>query len=66
MKKRKEENGHTDNVAGQSGDSYYCVICSDDAEEDMIRCLQCKKWIHTACAGVKKTDRFYICDFCTM
>ena len=32
-------------------DRWYCPICDEDQKDDMIKCIRCGKWIHSACAG---------------
>ena len=53
-KKRKQE----------SVSSWFCDLCEEDAQQDMIQCMLCKKWVHEECAGVKKWQKKYFCVKC--
>ena len=44
--------------------NWFCFICGEDREENMINCLKCKLWAHDLCAGVDKRTKKYICDVC--
>ena len=41
--------------------NWFCFICEEDREENMINCLKCKLWAYDLCAGVdKKTKKIYL------
>lgn len=44
---------------------WFCFICGEDREENMIQCLKCKSWVHDVCAGVDKRTKKIVCDVCT-
>lgn len=44
--------------------TWYCTVCEETYEENMIRCMTCKSWVHTTCAGVKESLKKYICPLC--
>lgn len=48
----------------KSNDQWYCKICEEVKEEGMIQCLKCHEWCHEICAGVKPTQKQYLCPSC--
>lgn len=38
----------------KSKGDWFCHVCGEDREENMIQCLQCKTWVHDICVGVNK------------
>lgn len=50
-KKHKKETGD---------DSWFCLLCEETKEDEMIQCMKCRAWIHTRCGGVSAaTKRFF-------
>lgn len=47
----------------QENENWFCHLCSENLKEDMIRCVTCKQWVHSSCAGTPNTD-IYVCDLC--
>ncbi|CAH2003948.1 unnamed protein product [Acanthoscelides obtectus] len=43
---------------------WYCHICEENIIENMVKCMKCKKWAHTSCAGTKKQIKKYVCENC--
>lgn len=48
----------------KSNNLWYCKICEEIKEEGMIQCLKCHEWCHEICAGVKPTQKQYLCPPC--
>lgn len=46
------------------GQSWYCFICDENLQEDMIKCSVCHSWVHAACAGCEN-EKNYTCDLCS-
>ncbi|GFR85475.1 ankyrin repeat and MYND domain-containing protein 1 [Elysia marginata] len=46
----------------QKGQNWYCFICDENLQEDMIKCTACHSWVHAACAGCELEN--YTCDLC--
>lgn len=44
--------------------NWYCFLCDESNEEDMILCYSCKGWVHTACADLEVGSQ-YECDMCS-
>lgn len=44
--------------------SWFCALCSEVKEEDMIQCMDCRSWVHTRCANVKPRIKRYFCPNC--
>ena len=36
-----------------------CGVCSLRVKDNSVLCLQCGKWIHSRCAGVKKVTPMF-------
>lgn len=45
-------------------ESYYCVVCCEDYDEDWIQCGYCKGWAHEAYADIPECSDVYVCDHC--
>lgn len=43
---------------------WYCFLCEANRVEDMIRCQNCKLWVHESCAGVKNGPQTFVCVSC--
>ncbi len=50
--------------AGEKDEGWWCCLCSENIQEDMIQCSACHTWVHTKCAGADNAVD-YKCDFCT-
>lgn len=51
---------------GEEDKGWWCCLCSENIEEDMIQCSACHTWVHTKCAGTDSAFTVdYKCDFCT-
>jgi hypothetical protein len=48
--------------AAVQNESWYCKICGEDRQEDMVRCVKCTDYIHEACAGGNSLNPR--CDLC--
>lgn len=51
-------------------DDASCIYCTElysksRSKEVWIRCLSCKLWAHTECAGVSTKSKQFVCDVCT-
>ena len=44
--------------------SWFCFMCSENVQEDMVRCMKCLRWVHEACAGVVGRAQPYTCEMC--
>lgn len=53
-----------ENRSVDTSDRWYCKICEDEFEQDMIQCLACKCWIHEICANVSKGAKKFFCSSC--
>ena len=42
--------------------SWYCFLCGEDLQENMVRCCSCARWVHVACAS--NVSEEYVCDEC--
>ena len=50
-----------------SDDTTSCLYCSElwcISAESWIQCETCQQWAHTACAGVTRKQRHFICELC--
>lgn len=45
----------------QAKNNWFCMICEEEKEEEMIQCLKCHIWVHTICAGVSPKIKKYFC-----
>lgn len=45
-------------------ESWFCILCKDDMQLDMIQCQECNKWVHAICANVSPLRKFYFCPHC--
>ncbi|RUS86937.1 hypothetical protein EGW08_005342 [Elysia chlorotica] len=46
-------------------DSWYCFMCGESTEENMIKCAKCLRWVHEECAGTSGSDpNSYNCELC--
>jgi hypothetical protein len=44
---------------------WFCCLCQEDRQADMIQCLGCSRWMHDECLGVDKKDKgTYPCQEC--
>ena len=50
----------------KTGDSWFCTLCAETKEEEMIQCLKCRIWIHTQCAGVSAKTKIFFCSNCRL
>ena len=44
------------------GESWFCFMCGETRQENMVRCCGCKQWVHVACAGDPHSQ--FRCDDC--
>ena len=51
------------NTSLHSG-SWFCYLCEENIEKNMIKCIACQGWCHVDCAGVNQKQKQYICNFC--
>lgn len=64
-KGKKKKCTETEIVASNSvNNNWYCKICEDEFEQDMIQCLSCKCWVHEMCANISKSAKKFVCSFC--
>ena len=49
-----------------SKESWYCVLCRQEKQLDMIQCNTCRVWVHEECCGLTSKEEFYIfvCPSC--
>lgn len=45
-------------------ENWFCRLCAEERQEDMIQCLQCKDWLHTKCVGVSSRKKTFYCEEC--
>lgn len=64
-KGKKKKCNTKESAPNDSESSWYCKICEDTCEQDMIQCLSCKCWVHDACANVPKSANTFFCSLCT-
>lgn len=62
--KQKAKNKRSRNVSHQQEANWFCFLCQECREEDMIQCLMCSKWVHVDCAGITESQREHFCDVC--
>lgn len=43
---------------------WFCFICTENTQEDMIQCTKCQLWVHVECGGATVNQRGYVCDIC--
>lgn len=49
----------------KSDDSWYCNICEEEEQDNMIQCIKCHTWYHELCCGdVTLKTKTYICHSC--
>ncbi|KFM72134.1 hypothetical protein X975_17024, partial [Stegodyphus mimosarum] len=48
----------------ETGDSWFCILCEETKEEEMIQCMKCHAWIHTRCAGISAAIKKFFCCNC--
>ena len=48
----------------QNKENWFCAICEEIQEEEMIQCIKCHTWVHTECAGVSPRIKKYFCLNC--
>lgn len=48
----------------QNETTWFCTICDETKEEEMIQCIKCHSWVHTKCAGVMPKIKKYLCFNC--
>lgn len=53
-------------VISTSCESWYCVLCKEDKQEDMIQCMECRTWVHATCANVSPLRKIYFCPKCLL
>lgn len=58
----KEHEEHKDN--SEDCANWFCILCEEVKEEDMIQCMGCKSWVHTRCAKVRPSIKRYYCTDC--
>lgn len=65
-KRKSDTNGNRNSRKKKKEDAatWYCKICQENRQEDMIQCTECDTWIHELCAGVDKNTVDYLCDDC--
>jgi hypothetical protein len=44
-------------------EEWYCFLCEDYVQEDMIQCVKCTLWAHEDCAGTRGQKGF-TCELC--
>ena len=44
--------------------SWYCFMCDECVEEEIICYRDCKKWVHVDCAGTDD-NFFFVCELCS-
>ena len=44
--------------------TWFCILCEENTEENMIQCMKCHSWVHTLCAGVNRNKKKYYCTNC--
>lgn len=45
-------------------ENWFCGICAEERQEEMIQCLRCKVWLHTKCVGVSNRKKTFYCENC--
>ena len=63
---KTKKSKQTTNDATDDASCLYCCekwSCSR-SRDPWIRCTECLKWAHCACAGVKRTAKTFQCDLC--
>jgi hypothetical protein len=50
----------------ETAEAWYCFICMECTQIDMIQCEKCKKWVHEQCADLETSiiENNYYCDVC--
>ena len=59
-KKAKKNTIKISKKTKEKGESWYCFICDENLQEDMVQCSVCDTWVHAACAG-SESDKQYTC-----
>lgn len=67
----KKKSMKTSLFSGEQGEDHhkddsiwFCILCGEVEEEDMIQCMNCRSWVHTRCANVKPSKKKYFCTGC--
>lgn len=58
----QEKQKNESKTVGES--SWFCIICEENAEEEMIQCMACRLWVHTNCGRVSARVKKYFCPSC--
>lgn len=45
-------------------ETWFCSICKEEREEDMIKCQKCLQWMHEKCASISKKAKKFVCEDC--
>lgn len=67
---KKKLDNHAKNVKNKrlkvekENETWYCKLCKENIQEDMIQCSNCQIWVHELCAGVDKNIIDFLCDDC--
>jgi hypothetical protein len=62
--KRQRTSRKTSKKPSQTNQSWFCFMCSETIEEDMIQCQVCFTWVHEECAGTIGRRQKYTCEMC--
>ena len=62
--KKSKKQKNTKSTPSATATSWYCFICTENTQEDMIQCSACKQWVHVDCGGAQKNQISYTCDIC--
>lgn len=65
-KKKKVEDIPTTSKGAKAGvkENWYCPLCRENNQLDMIMCPQCSVWFHEDCLGLQPQDEFLLCIQC--
>lgn len=57
---------NTSSDEDQDPECFYCgnSFSSSKKGEGWIKCIQCLRWVHDACAGAEEDDENFLCDYC--
>ncbi|KAF5300550.1 hypothetical protein FQR65_LT09171 [Abscondita terminalis] len=58
---KKPEDGNVLIETAQK-ETWFCSICKEEREEDMIKCQKCLQWMHEKCASISKKAKKFVCE----
>lgn len=65
-KKTKKSKNTTGTPASNRNPRWFCFLCGENVQEDLIKCAVCFQWVHESCSGTDGANpsKTYKCDLC--